>query len=60
MKSCARRMPSLISGGAMAQPIRQPVTEYDFEIPEIVIVRPAMSGSVAMTVWRRPSKTMCS
>jgi hypothetical protein len=40
--------------------MRQPVTEYDFEMPEIVIVRSAMPGSVAMGVWSRPSKMMCS
>jgi hypothetical protein len=55
MKSWARRMPTLISGGATAQPTRQPVTEYDFEIPEMVIVRSAMPGSVAIGVWPRPS-----
>ena len=41
--------------GATAQPTRQPVTEYDFEMPEMVIVRSAMPGSVAIGVWPRPS-----
>ena len=44
-----------MSGGAIDQPIRQPVTEYDFEMPEIVIVRSAMPGSVAIGVWPSPS-----
>ena len=41
--------------GATAQPTRQPVTEYDFDTPEMVIVRSAMPGKVAIGVWPRPS-----
>ena len=49
-KSWARRIPTERSAGAIAQPTRQPVTEYDFEMPEMVIVRSAIPGSVAMGV----------
>ena len=47
------------SDGAIVQPIRQPVTEYDFDIEWIDTVRPAIPGIVASGMCS-PSKTMCS
>ena len=37
-------MPTVRSGGAIVQPTRQPVTEYDFDIELIDTVRSAMPG----------------
>src|SRR5437899_477160 len=47
-------MPVLRSAGAIAYPIRQPVTEYDFEIPEIVTVRSAIPGSCGIDLHAVP------
>ena len=58
-KSWTRRMPTDRSGGAIVQPIRQPVTEYDFDIEWIETVRSAIPGSVASGMCS-PSNTMCS
>ena len=52
-------MPTVRSGAAIVQPIRQPVTEYDFDIEWIDTVRSAMPGSVASGTCS-PSNTMCS
>ena len=60
MKSCTLRMPGVSEVGAMAHPMRHPVTLYVFDRPLIVTVRSAMPGIEAMAVCRRPSKTMCS
>ena len=43
-KSWTRRMPTVRSGGAIVQPMRQPVTEYVFDIEWIETVRSAMPG----------------
>ena len=58
-KSWTRRIPTDRSGGAIVQPIRQPVTEYVFDIEWIETVRSAIPGSVASGMCS-PSNTMCS
>ena len=58
-KSWTRRIPTDRSGGAIVQPIRQPVTEYVFDIEWIDTVRSAIPGSVASGMCS-PSNTMCS
>ena len=40
-------MPRDSAGEAMVQPIRQPVTEYVFDIEWMLTVRSAIPGSVA-------------
>ena len=52
-------MPTVSSGEAIVQPIRQPVTEYDFDIEWMDTVRSAIPGSVASGMCS-PSNTMCS
>ena len=47
------------SAGAIVQPIRQPVTEYVFDIEWIDTVRSAIPGSVARGMCS-PSNTRCS
>ena len=44
-------MPAVSSGGAMSQPMRQPVTEYVLLAPLMVIVRSFIPGSVARLMW---------
>ncbi len=51
-------MPTDSSGLAIVQPIRQPVTEYVFDIESMAIVRSAIPGSVASGMCS-PSNTMC-
>ncbi len=52
-------MPSESSGDAIVQPIRQPVTEYVFDIEWMLTVRSAIPGSVASGMCS-PSNTRCS
>ena len=47
---------SINSGGATAQPIRQPVMACDFDRLDTVTVRSAMPSMDAIEVWR-PSNT---
>ena len=48
------------AGGAVTQPIFQPVTENVLPALPIVTVRSAMPGSVAIGMCARPSKVRCS
>ena len=50
-KSCTFRIAPDTAAGAMAQPIRQPVTANVFDAPLMVTVRSAIPGSVAMGTW---------
>ena len=56
----AARTAATSSGGPCTQPTFQPVTENVLPADEIVSVRSAMPGSVAIGTCGRPSKTMCS
>ena len=58
-KSWTRRMPTDSSGEAIVQPMRQPVTEYVFDIEWMLTVRSAMPGIVASGMCS-PSYTRCS
>ena len=59
MNWCAARTAAASSGGAIAQPIFQPVSENVLPKDEIVIVRSRIPGSVAIGTCR-PSYTRCS
>ncbi len=58
-KSWTLRMASVRSGGAMIQPMRQPVTLNVLEAPLMVMVRSAIPGRVRSGMCR-PSSTRCS
>ena len=56
----AERTAATSSGGPLAQPVFQPVTENVLPSEEIVSVRAAIPGSVASGTCASPSKTRCS
>ena len=59
MNWCAERTAFERSGGAIAQPIFQPVRENVLPKDDKVTVRSHIPGRVAIEMWV-PSKTMCS